>query len=135
MYSYISRNYILFCPTVSLPVPGATSTIIPLIPLKGFARFAVTTQAAESPFLRSSLKLPVEESGVVVRTIDKVSNLEGKLLKNDVLVAVDGHRISNDGKVTVKGMQPICFESIVSMKLVGETVDYTIYRSVSHSVR
>ena len=110
--------------------PGATSTSIPLIPLQGFARFTVTTQAAESPFLRSSLKLPPAESGVVVRKISEVSNLKNKMLPNDVLVAVDGNKISNDGKVTVRGMQPISFESIVSMKLVGEAVAYTVYRFV-----
>ena len=67
---------------------------------------------------------------MVVRVVDKVSNLTGKMLPNDMLVAVDGNKISNDGKVTIRGMQPISFESIVSMKLVGEAVDYTVYRSV-----
>ena len=67
---------------------------------------------------------------MVVRKISEVSNLKNKMLPNDVLVAVDGNKISNDGKVTVRGMQPISFESIVSMKLVGEAVAYTVYRFV-----
>ena len=44
-------------------------------------------------------------------------------------MAVDGHKISNDGRVKLPGFQPLSFEAIVTLKLVGKEINYTFNRN------
>ena len=47
---------------------------------------------AENAYQRAALNLPKKQSGVIIKSIPKVSNLYGVLQPRDVLVAVDGVR-------------------------------------------
>jgi len=108
---------------------GATSSNEPLVILHPFARFAPQYQPAENPFLRQSVGLPEALSGVVIRAVPPVSNLHEALQNNDVLTAIDGVLVGNEGRVMVPPLQPMDFEYLVSLKLVGEPIRYTIYRN------
>lgn len=99
-----------------------------VIPLKGFARCPFTFQEAENPYLRKSLGLPDDVSGVVVRSIPKVSNLHDVLKSNDVIVAIDGIRVSNNGNVSRPPLPQMDFRSIVALKMVGDPMSFDIYR-------
>lgn len=90
--------------------PKSKAPDIPLIKVRKFARFCPFCQPAENPFLRRSVSLPTSESGIVVRSVDKLSNLHGLFKKNDVLVAVDGINIENDGRIVSPPLQPISFQ-------------------------
>jgi hypothetical protein len=100
----------------------------PLVKLRNFSRFEPKYQNAENPFLRQSLSLPKNESGVVIRSVPLVSNLHGVLQNNDVLVEIDGIKVGNEGRVSCYPLQPMDFNYIISQKLVGEPIIYTIFR-------
>lgn len=100
----------------------------PVLRLRGFARFCADTQLAESPFLRQSVNLK-QRKGVIVRSVQRVSNLHEVLHEDDVLVEIDGYAISNGGNVNLPRMPPVSFEYLLSSKLVGEDVSYLVLRA------
>lgn len=54
--------------------------------------------------------------------VSRVSNLFGRIKVGDVIGAVDGEIISNDGRVSRAGGSPIDFRIAVTLKLVGEPI-------------
>lgn len=97
--------------TESLPMvwPKPKSPDVPLVTVRQFARFCPFCQSAENPFMRLSVSLPASESGIIVRSIPSLSNLHGVFQKNDILVAVDGVNVENDGRIVAPPLQPISF--------------------------
>jgi hypothetical protein len=64
-----------------------------------------------------------------VQHVPKVSNLDAVLRVGDVLTAVDGMAISNDGRVRrEKGASPLDFRVVVTSKLVGESLTLSVFR-------
>jgi S1-C subfamily serine protease len=77
--------------------------------LRGFADFAPTLQTCENREIRRAAGLPDGTSGVLVREIPRLSKLRGLLHEGDVLVAVDGEPVSNDGRIKFGEGSPIDF--------------------------
>mmetsp|Transcript_32363 Transcript_32363/g.43777 ORF Transcript_32363/g.43777 Transcript_32363/m.43777 type:complete len:575 (-) Transcript_32363:282-2006(-) len=100
----------------------------PQAALRGFARFVPQFQSCENAALRRSVGMPEGASGVLVHQVSRVSNLHGVLLVGDVIMAVDGDEVSNDGRIKRPGISPIDFRLSVSMKLVGEPIGLTVVR-------
>lgn len=80
---------------------------VPLVDLRPFARFLPLYQTAENAYLRVSVDLSDDQCGIIIRSIPKISNLTGVLLNNDVLLAIDGVQIGNDGRSSLPGLQPM----------------------------
>ena len=80
---------------------------IPLVELRPFARFLPSYQTAENAYLRVSVDLSDDMCGIIIRRIPKISNLTGVLQKDDVLLAIDGEQIGNDGRSSLPGLQPM----------------------------
>jgi S1-C subfamily serine protease len=100
------------------------------VKLRGFATFAPSFQTMENEALRRANGLnEAGASGVLLYAVPRVSNLRGVLEEGDVLVAVDGERISNDGRVKRGENSPMDFRVCVTMKLVGEPIRYSIVRA------
>jgi S1-C subfamily serine protease len=108
--------------------PKAKGAGEPLIKVRPFGRFAVQVQEAESPYLRAAVKLPHNRTGVIVRKVSRVSNLYDILKNGDVITAIDGVAIGNEGRVIVPPLQPLDYQYIISSKLVGEPVTFTVCR-------
>jgi len=116
--------------------PAEVATAAPLrssrkgVKLRGFATFAPSFQTMENEALRRANGLDeAGASGVLLYAVPRVSNLRGVLEEGDVLVAVDGERISNDGRVKRGENSPMDFRVCVTMKLVGEPICYSIVRA------
>lgn len=90
--------------------PKSKAPDVPLVMVRQFARFSPKCQSAENPYIRRSVSLPTTESGIIVRAVPKLSNLHGVFLKNDILVAVDGVNVENDGRICFPPLQPISFQ-------------------------
>ncbi len=97
------------------------------VKLRGFARFDLGFQTAESPYVRKSVNL-TKKNGVIIRSIPRLSNLHGLVLEDDVLLEIDAQRISNGGHVNQPHLPPMAFQVLLSSKLVGEEVTYTVLR-------
>ncbi len=65
----------------------------------GFCHLGLSCQSLDNPTLRSYLNLPDGITGVVVNHVQPISSCASKLMRDDVIVAIDGHRIANDGTI------------------------------------
>jgi hypothetical protein len=107
---------------------GKASSAAAPVKLRGFARFVPQLQSLENAALRMSLLMPAGTSGVLVHEVARVSNLHGLLCSGDVIMAINGENVSNDGRIQRAGLSPIDFRVAVTLKLVGESISMTVLR-------
>ena len=72
----------------------------------GIPALGITTQNLENPLLRRQLGLEAGERGVVVLHVDYSGSAEGHLQPRDVITAIDGLAIANNGTVQHMGQHP-----------------------------
>lgn len=65
----------------------------------GFCSLGVKFQPMESPSLRSYKQLPDGRSGILVTKVDPLAPANDVLRRGDVLMAVDGIDLANDGTI------------------------------------
>ena len=68
----------------------------------GFADLGLTTQKMENPAIRHYYGMDENETGKLVVEIVYNSSLKGVLQKGDILTAIDGHKIENDGTIAFR---------------------------------
>jgi S1-C subfamily serine protease len=93
----------------------------------GYASLGVVTSTLENDALRSYLKVPEDETGVMILKTLPHSSAEGLIKPNDVLHAVDAYKVENDGTVKV-GEEFLELAFIVQEKHVGDTMTLKIRR-------
>ena len=80
-----------------------------------------------NPALRASLGLGAEESGVLIGTVFDSNSPGGKLQSGDVILAVDGHQVSSDGKIELDGNR-VEMAEVFERKFKGDKVQLQILR-------
>jgi S1-C subfamily serine protease len=93
----------------------------------GFPDVPVALLPLESPALRRERRLPADRSGVVVQAIPNGSSFQGVLVPDDVLLSVDGERISDDGTFA-SGSTRLPLLHLFDMKSIGQTVRLEVWR-------
>ena len=93
----------------------------------GFPDFGAMTQALASPAMRRERGVPADRTGIVVEEITRGSTADGVLQPGDVLLAVDGKTIADDGTVPLAG-ERVTYEHFVDVKQVGQPVDLEVWR-------
>lgn len=96
--------------------------------LRGFAAFSIPFQRAENEALRKAVGVVDGVTGVLLGKPSAMSKLAGLVEKNDVLAEVDGHTVSNDGRIRRGESSALDFRVAFSLKLVGEPITLVIYR-------
>lgn len=95
----------------------------------GFADIgAMLSSGMENPAARRRVGIKENESGQEVFYIFKNSNADGKLLINDVILAIDGFGLANDGTVLTNGHR-LNWGVLLDRKQVGENVSLKILRN------
>ncbi|MGH1470473.1 MAG: S1C family serine protease [Cellvibrionaceae bacterium] len=95
----------------------------------GMPDLGFRTQDLESPAMKDSLKLNTEQSGILIAKIFKESPSFGKLKKNDVLLAIDGYKISDDESIKVRKDLRTNYKYAIDQYHVGDKVELTISRN------
>ncbi|MCT7507759.1 S1C family serine protease [Aliarcobacter cryaerophilus] len=90
----------------------------------GFPQTRTRVQNIENQVMKDYLDLK-DDFGVLVSRVD-VADTE--LLENDVLVSINGKKISNDGKIDSK-YGKVSFNYEIDTKQIGETVKFEIIRN------
>jgi len=93
----------------------------------GYPELGVSSMDARNPALRRSLELPLHESGTVVSYVDPFGSANGLLLPCDVLLAINGVSIADNGSVTIEGTQ-VNFTELVERAQWGESVTFRVWR-------
>lgn len=94
----------------------------------GFPDVGVYTQALYNHTLRAVIGLPESESGVYINEVSPGSAAAGKLLAGDVILAVDGTTVANDGTVLMRPGLRISADSLLAAHQVGDTATVTVWR-------
>jgi len=94
----------------------------------GFADLGLTTQKMENPALRRYYHLDENETGKLVADIVYNSSLNGVVQKGDILTAIDGHKIENDGTIAFRPHEYTNFNYFVDKYQMYQTVKLDIFR-------
>eukprot|EP01091_Cochliopodium_minus_P008474 TRINITY_DN1930_c0_g1_i1.p1 TRINITY_DN1930_c0_g1~~TRINITY_DN1930_c0_g1_i1.p1 ORF type:complete len:500 (-),score=149.83 TRINITY_DN1930_c0_g1_i1:18-1517(-) len=91
----------------------------------GFVSLGIKTENIESPHLAEFLKLEEPEGVLVIKS----SNLfDNQIKEGDILLEIDGKKISGNGSVEWRKMDRINYNHFITMKSAGEQTDLTICR-------
>jgi S1-C subfamily serine protease len=94
----------------------------------GFADLGLGTQKLENPTMRRYYGLDENITGKLVNKIVYDSPAVGILKEGDILTAVDGHSIENDGTVEFRQHEYTDFYYFVDAHQIGERVTFDIIR-------
>ncbi|MBI2070783.1 MAG: trypsin-like peptidase domain-containing protein [Elusimicrobia bacterium] len=95
----------------------------------GVPDLGIFWQKLESEALRKLYKLGPSQNGVLVTKVVYDSPAWNVLREGDILAAVDGIRIANDGTVPYRKSERLIFSHIVSQHQMGEEIALEIFRS------
>ena len=94
----------------------------------GFADLGLGTQKLENPALRRYYGLDANTSGKLVNKVVYDSTFSDLLEEGDILTAVDGHTIENDGTVEFRNHEYTHFHHFVDRHQMGDTIALDIIR-------
>ena len=89
----------------------------------------ITTQNLENPLLRRQLGLNDGERGVVVLHVDYSGSADGVLQPRDVITAIDGLPIANNGTVQYQGRHRTRYDVVLGYRYIGDKVELSIKRA------
>ncbi|MBN2516902.1 MAG: trypsin-like peptidase domain-containing protein [Deltaproteobacteria bacterium] len=95
----------------------------------GFPSLGLVLKDMESPDLKREYGVSENQTGVFVRHIFPGSPAKGHILKKDVIMAVDGHAIADDGTVEFRQKERTAFTYYVDMHQVGEKIHVDVLRN------
>jgi len=94
----------------------------------GFADLGLGTQKLENPTIRRYYGLDENTSGKLINKVVHNSSFSGLLYEGDILTAVDGHNIEDDGTVEFRKNEYTHFHHFVDAYQMGDTVGLEIIR-------
>ena len=101
---------------------------------KGFPSLPITYQPMDNDYLHSAFHMEKDQTGVRISQVDDISDACRYLKKDDIILKVDGIKISNDGKAHVPGIgSRIDFNHLFQIKQMGECADITVLRYSSET--
>ncbi len=94
----------------------------------GIPDLGVWWQSTENDGLRKTLRLPMDNSGVLVTKVAYGASAWDALKEGDALLSIDGVKIGQDGTIPFRDDERIDFSDLVSRRQVGEKVDAVVVR-------
>jgi len=95
----------------------------------GFPKLGIMTDKIENPTLKAYYKLGEDEGGILVVDIVYNSILKDVLKKEDIITAIDGHKIENDGTVEFRDKQYTHFKYFIDLHQYGDNVSLDVLRN------
>lgn len=94
----------------------------------GFMHTGLTLEKLENPSLRKLYHLDSNTTGELVIGWVYNSTAEGIFQKDDIILAVDGHKIENDGTVEFRYHEFTSWKYYVDLHQKGEAVEFDVLR-------
>jgi S1-C subfamily serine protease len=110
-------------PIIRAFLDGVVAGKRPEIPALG-----ITTQNLENPLLRRQLGLEDHERGVAVLHVDYSGSADGVLEPRDVITAIDGMPIANNGTVQHMGHTRTRYDVVLGHRYIGDCIELRIKR-------
>lgn len=93
----------------------------------GFPDMGLFTANLENPAARAYAGMKGDETGIRIEHISRGSSSEDTLRCDDVVTAIEGHAVANDGTVDWNGIRLNCMH-LVDLKQIGDTVHLDLIR-------
>jgi len=90
--------------------------------LEGYA------QSMENSSMRAKYRMKENQTGVLVTYIPPGSSSEGKVRTGDVILAIDGHVVENDGTIAFRDHERIAADYVVNSKFIHDSVQLRLLR-------
>ncbi|MEW6601534.1 MAG: trypsin-like peptidase domain-containing protein [Nitrospirota bacterium] len=95
----------------------------------GFPDFGVVAQKMENPDMKRKYGMSRGQSGLVVNHVISGSSARGLIKKDDILLAIDGHPIADDGTVEFRPKERTVYKHFIDMHQLGDTADIDVLRN------
>lgn len=96
----------------------------------GFCDIGIQIQLLESENIRAAMKMTPEQSGILVNKVYPLSDAANVLKKDDIILAIDGSAIGNDGTIDFRdGGERISFRYALLSKFDGDLVKLDFLRA------
>jgi len=93
----------------------------------GFSDILFSRGNMESPAKRRCCKMGRDLSGVIVESVDAVLG-DDSIRTDDIILEIDGYKVSNNGRIRLKGGEPRSLYYPIYMRQIGEKVPVKVYR-------
>ena len=113
--------------TIPLPVVHRFLEDIVSGAYDGYPELGIVFMETSNPALRRDLGIPEGETGVAVSHIDPFGSARGVLRPRDVLLAIDGHSIAEDGNIRLDG-NTIVFHEVLERKQRADSILLDVWR-------
>lgn len=94
----------------------------------GFSDLLISFQYMINEDLREYFKMPDDVSGILVSDILPESPVLNKLMKGDIITAIDGIKIADDGTVEFRDGERTIWGYLTDNKFVGEKIEIEVFR-------
>ncbi len=94
----------------------------------GIPGLGISWQAMENPDLRSRYGMSEGQTGILVNSVFPSSPARGIVQVEDVILAIDGADLENDGTIEFRLGERTSFSHLIQTKLIGDTIDLQILR-------
>jgi len=95
----------------------------------GFSDLLISFQYMINEDLREYFKMPDDVSGILVSDILPESPVLNKLMKGDIITAIDGIKIADDGTVEFRDGERTIWGYLTDNKFVGEKIEIEVFRA------
>ena len=85
-------------------------------------------QNLENPQMRSYYGMTRDQSGILIKAVSPPFEGEQRLMSRDVLLALDGHDVANDGTIRFRQSERISFNHAVDRKQLNSSVRVDVLR-------
>jgi len=94
----------------------------------GMPGIGILWQRIENPDLRSSVGMSKKQTGILINKVLPGSPAEDILQTGDVILAIDGTDIENDGTIEFRPDVRTSFSHLIQTKFIGDAVELRILR-------
>jgi S1-C subfamily serine protease len=94
----------------------------------GIPGLGIAWQDMENPGLRAHAKMSEKQTGILITYIAPGAATGAYLHIGDVLLAIEGKPIANDGTISFRGTERILFANEVQRKFMGQTINCRLMR-------
>lgn len=94
----------------------------------GIPELGLEVQAMENQDLRKYYSMSENQSGVLVKEIKYGSSALGIIQKNDIILAIEGYQVENDGTVEFREGERTFFGYLIQSKQINEKVKLRLLR-------
>ncbi len=95
----------------------------------GFPSLGVVLQSAESPDLKKRYAMNPRDTGMFLARTVRGSPADGVLQPGDILMAVAGHKVADDGTVEFRPRERTSVSYYIQGKQVGESLEVEVWRN------